>query len=528
MAIVTEVMLVFSSLLMGDAIDLSVSGQLPKLFQACIVLFILAILDNMIFTGSVYFNLRYSHGSAADVRDLLVHSFFMRGLFMFRKKNDAYYINLLGGDIDKLCNSYYMNLSSEIKFFALFLGSIAAMAHINVALFLVAIAFSACPMFVTWLFEKHIQKRTEACSKANEMCQFSSLQIIQGYEMLKLNCENFEGIEQNFHKANESQAKARINEELLQSISFLSIDTINTVGQLVLLAVGGYLIVIQKITAGQLVSCTLLTSYVCTGINNFLELYMARKSMKPIREKVSDELCIYKDEMQNDIAVNSSDVCYSHVSFGYEGQSKKLIQDVSFQIPAGECCAIVGESGRGKSTLAKLLLKYYPDYEGLITLFGNDLQSYSEKQLYKLIGLLNQAEYIMNVSLFENITLYSRQITQDSDEYTSLLNQLNLTRLAERVGDMPLGDFGDSISGGERQRIALARVLIRKPKLLILDEPTTGLDPENRDAINRIIWGMQGLTRIVITHDLSPENLREFKQIIYLEKDGSIQVKQNL
>lgn len=522
LAMITEGVTVASSLLMGDAIDLSIAGQLANLLQVCVEVLLLTIISNLFFSGSVCLNQIYGQTTGVQLRDTLMHSFFTRGIFRFRRKNDAYYINLLGRDVDQLCDSYYINLSTEIKFASLLLASIIAMTLIHAALFAVALVFSLLPLLVTWRFEKRLQKRTEISSKASEQFQQSMLQMVQGYEMLKLNCRNLEGAEHCFHLANRTQAKARVQAELLQSVSYLSIDTINTIGQLVLLSVGGYLIVVQKITAGQLMSCTILTTYVCMGMNNFLEIHMARKSMKPILQKVEDEQAAdpaedYKPEW----TPSDYSVCYDHVSFGFPGQ-ESLFRDISFQLESEKCYAVVGESGRGKSTLVRLMLKYYPDYQGTITVCGHDVRHYAEPQLYQLVGLLNQGEYIMNASLFDNIALYSDHLSRDSQEYAALLEQVNLSSLAARVGDKPLGDFGDELSGGERQRIALARVLARKPKILIFDEPTAGLDPENREAINRVIFNLRDMTRIVITHDLTPEYLSQFQRVFYLEQDGNV------
>lgn len=519
LAVLSELLEIYCSLQMGDAIDLAITGRLSAFFLVCIRLVLISVMVNVVFTGSVYFNLRYSQGSIAEIRDGLVHSMFARGLAVFLKKNDAYYTNLLGNDMEKLCNSYYVNLSSEIKFLALAVGSMLAMAHVHMTLFLISLFFAFFPMLLTWLFEKHVQKRTRIVSEAGEAYQFSLLQVIQGYEMLKLNCRKIDGAESRFRQANHRQEKARVSAELLQTISYLSVDTVNTVSKLLVVGVGGYLVVMQKVTAGQLVSCVTLTGYVCSGINMFTEMYMARRAMKPIRQKAADELALSHTSEAVSLPAVNGQVRYDHVSFGHDPQGARLFSDVSFQLSEGECMAVVGESGRGKSTLVKLLLKYYPEYEGTITLFGRDLREYSENQLYQQVGLLNQSEYIMNASLYENITLYSGEPARDSQEYISLLKQLNLTRLADRVGDRPLGDFGDSISGGERQRIALARILARKPRLVILDEPTTGLDPENRDMINDVIWSLQGMSRIVITHDHTPEYLARFDRVVYMDRD---------
>lgn len=516
-AICSEIITIAMSLHMGKSVDFAMAGYLDGLLISCLILLLFALSSNLVFIASVYLNLKFGHAVSINFRNILIKSFFENGIQLFIRKPDAYYINLVSTDIDNLCNSYYMNLASEIKFLALFLGSVLAMNYIHIGMFIVALIFSIIPICITCFFEKHIQKQTKKCSDSNEAFQFSLLQIIQGFEMLKINNRDLEGITKDFANANKSKASADINLGVIQSISYLSIDTVNTLGQMVLLGVGGFLIIQNKITAGELLSCTTLTTYVCLGINNYLELHLARKAMKPIAEKIGDEIV---DETKNNTDLpmtNTNNIIeYKHVYFGFDESEKKIVEDVSLRFEAGKCYAIVGESGIGKTTLVKLLLKYYPNYQGEIVLFGHNIRDISEKQLYEVVGVLNQNEYILNASLFDNITLYSEQFSEDSPEYAELLEKLKLTDLAERVGDKALGDVGDSISGGERQRIALARVLLRNPKVLILDEPTVGLDPENKEMINQLIFGLKNVIRIVITHDRDTSYLSLFNQVIEL------------
>lgn len=522
LASITELITIMSSLLMGDAIDLSLNGQLDRLLGTCLFLLAATVISNVIFVGSVYLNELYAHKSVTNLRDCLISSFFRRELHSFRKKNDAYYANLLGMDTENLCESYYMNCAAEIQFLVLFIGSIVAMARISYIMFFVSAAFSAIPHLITWLLEKRIQKLVEKTSAANEACQFTFLQLIQGYETLKLSGLDLAGLKKRTHDTIWNKSLAQVRQETVQSVSYNALDMVNTFGQLVLLAIGGWLIVSGRITAGQLVSCTVLTTYVGSGVYSYLRLHLARKAAKPLMDKVRSELSAAPEREKPALDTTRNDIVYDHVSFRFDSEKDYLLRDISFAFQKGGYYGIVGESGKGKTTLIKLLLRYYPDYEGSITLFGQDVSAYPESQLYQMVGILNQNEYILNANLFENITLFSGQISETDPEYVSLLERLNLSGLAKRTGSRPLGDFGDSISGGERQRVALARVLLKKPRLLILDEPTTGLDPENRDAINDIIKGLEGLTRIVITHDRSPEYLSQFDRILHLEEGGTI------
>lgn len=516
-AVISEALVVAASLFTGSAVDLAVAGNLSGLWEVCLLLLGLTLGSNLIFLLSVYANYRFGHSVSDSLRNQLVKGFFAQNLSRFRRSQDAYYMNLLTADVDNLCESYYMNFSIEIKFLALCIGSIAAMLVIHVGMFGVALVFSLVPLCVTYFFERRIPRYSSACSQANEGFHADALQVVEGYEMLKLNGCKSGGILHRFRESSRRKARASVRLGVFQSLSYLSIDMIDTLAQMALLGVGGYLIISDQITTGQLLSCTMLSTYVCSGINNFLEMHMARKSMHPIKEKVEAQLPqARRGEEAWTPSAADGEIRYQDVCFTYEGHERPLFDHVSLTFEAGKCYAIVGESGVGKSTLVRLMLQYDPAYTGSITLFGTELRQIPEAALYRQVGLVNQNEYILNASLFENITLGADGLRRDSPAYLSLLEQLKLSNLAERLGDRPLGDAGEMLSGGERQRIALARVLLRKPKVLIFDEPTVGLDPENRAAIEQLIFDLTGFTRIVVTHNGDRDYLSKFDRVIRL------------
>ena len=253
-------------------------------------------------------------------------------------------------------------------------------------------------------------------------------------------------------------------------------------------------------------------SAISNGFSNMTNYIVEMRSTKGTIEKLGkqrDMPC----PVDSGLSISpQTDTVYEDVSFAFG--DRQLYSGLTERFALGGCYAVVGESGSGKSTLLKLLLKYYDGYQGTISLGGQDIRQLSEQEVYKLVGVVDQNPYIFNASLYENITMFGGLPNRDSEEYHALLQKLNLTALAQRVGDVPLGDFGDNISGGERQRINIARALRRNPKILIFDEPTTGLDPENITMINEFIFNLRDVTRIVISHNWSEDYLGRFDNVI--------------
>ena len=343
------------------------------------------------------------------------------------------------------------------------------------------------------------------------------IQYVQDIEMLKLNNADSAAISGILDNVSQESSNAKAAENIWESLTYTTIDTISMICQLALIGAGGFWIIQGKITAGQLVSCTMLSQYLCSGINNFLQMNIRKRACRPIKEKVFGEFEEIKSISKTDKTQAATDteekkacIVYDKVSFAYENNT--IMENASFRFEEGKCYAIVGESGRGKSTMLKLLLKYIDNYSGNIYLYGKNIRDYKDEELYSLVGMLNQNESMLNASIRDNITLFHE--VEDAAAYNEIIEKLNISELIKRSENRSIGDFGEHISGGEKQRIALARVLLRKTKILILDEPVTGLDSENKEIINNYIFGLKGVTRIIVTHDKEEEYLSRFDEII--------------
>lgn len=162
------------------------------------------------------------------------------------------------------------------------------------------------------------------------------------------------------------------------------------------------------------------------------------------------------------------------------------------------------------------MTKELDGYKGEVTVYGQDLDDISEKSLFESVAVVPQEAMIFKDSLFNNITMYDSSIKEDSAEYKEIIKKLNLEGLAKKEKEGTLDVL--QASGGEKERISIARAMIRKPKILILDEPTTGLDPDNAREVKKIITNLDGVLRLVITHDYDEEYLNKFDGVIFMNE----------
>jgi len=204
------------------------------------------------------------------------------------------------------------------------------------------------------------------------------------------------------------------------------------------------------------------------------------------------------------------------VSFAYDPRSP-VLRGISFVAHAGEVVAIVGPTGSGKTTLINLLHRFYDPTEGAITMDGHDLRSVTLRSLYAQIGLVPQETHLFGSTIHENI-LYGR-IEADEKDVTAAARAANAHDFITAFPDgyeTVIGEKGINLSGGQRQRIAIARAVLKNPRILMLDEATSSLDNESellvQDALDRL---MKGRTTFVVAHRLS--TIQKADRILVLE-----------
>ena len=212
----------------------------------------------------------------------------------------------------------------------------------------------------------------------------------------------------------------------------------------------------------------------------------------------------------------SSDIRFEHVSFGYNEQVGLVLQDVSFEVRQGQIVALVGRSGEGKSTIAKLLPRFYDVSAGQILIDGRDIRSIPLRTLRSKISFVSQDNFLMSGSLRENICFGQADVTEDALQHAVRL--AHVAEFADKLPqglDSPVGDNGSLLSGGQRQRIAIARAFLKNAPIIVLDEATSALDPDSevliKDALERL---SENRTTLIITHRLNA--IRRVDKIIVL------------
>jgi len=262
-----------------------------------------------------------------------------------------------------------------------------------------------------------------------------------------------------------------------------------------------------------------LTAYVITPIRELPEQLASRKAAAALIDKLADSL---EDHVRDEGSLVPKQlncgITLEHMTFGYE-VGRDILHDINTTFDAGKKYAIVGASGSGKSTLLNLLMASHGNYSGKICYDGHEVKKISSESLYDIVSMIQQNVFVFNASIRNNITMFREFPTAEVDRAIELSGLSTL--IAERGEDYLCGENGSGLSGGEKQRISIARSLLKHASVLLADEATAALDAQTAHQVTDDILSLTGVTRIVVTHTLEQAALRRYDGILVL-KNGRI------
>lgn len=374
-------------------------------------------------------------------------------------------------------------------------------------------------MVVLSQFWKFIRNRYERQWRKNSQCQSILHDIIRGIRTVK--AFGNEEIEiAKFSKVTRELAEVQSNNEVLWSLLFPSITFFTGIGEFLVLYFGGKGILNGTMSIGVLNQFVMYIGFIYAPLRWLVSfprwLADAMTSMVKVFEILDEEPDIAEKENVNNVPI-SGNVAFDGVTFGYKSY-EPVLKDVSLTINPGEMVGIVGRSGTGKSTLINMLMRLYDPNTGKISINGADLRNMSPRHLHENIGVVFQDSFLFAGTIYDNVAYGKPDATPE--EVIAACKAANAHDFIMQTADgynTLLGEGGHTISGGERQRLSIARAIIKNPDVLILDEATSSLDVETESAIQESLNNLtKGRTTVAIAHRLS--TLRSADRLIVLDK----------
>lgn len=506
--------------MMGFIVDIFSNGETEKFVPIILASIFLIILLFVTECVDGYVMSSYIKNTVNYLRCDIFTKILNKDMKDFSLDNSGKYISILYNDIkiieDSLLNNIFLVISSFISFIIslLFLFSISPSIVIFIVIFGILGFVIPNALSKKLIIEKNNYSHNleEITSVTKDL--FSGFEVIKGFNIgSKINT-----IFKNSSNTVEStKKKCSILESIIKGFS-LSFSVTVYLGVLIL---GGYLMYKGEISVGTAIIIIQLSTHIVGPVKTSISLINQIKSVSLIADKIDEILydsCedieeISLPKFENSIEVKNLDFSYTN--------DRKALNNINLTFEKNKKYAIVGESGCGKSTLIKLLMRYYKDYNGDILIDNKDIHKIFSNDLYKNMSMIQQNVFMFDDSIKENIKLFANY---SDEEVLSICDRSGLSNLISRLPDginSLVGENGNKLSGGEKQRIAIARSLINNTKILILDESTSALDNETAYNLESSLLSINDLTLIVVTHKLIKNILLNYDEIIVM-KDGMV------
>lgn len=455
-----------------------------------------------------------------DIREAMFKQLQRLDQAYYDRRKTGVIMSNLTNDVAALQSAIVDNLVSFITEGVTLIGSLVSMLYLDWKLTLVTLVIVPVVLGIINIFGKRL--RIAGHDVQGRIADITSLlqETISGARVVRSFAR--EGYEvQRFERENQRNFRAVMRATKLTSLLSPLVEFSAAIAVTVILWYGGYSVVTGAITAGSLIAFLIYAINLSNPVKRLSQVYGNIQKAMAAGDRVFAILDTEPEVVEKADAIVLPEVDgrvrFDHVSFSYDGE-KKALDDFSLDVPAGRVVAIVGPSGAGKTTIANLLPRFYDATEGAITVDGIDVRDVTFQSLREQIGVVPQETMLFNATIKDNI-LYGRLDGTDEEVYAAAkaANALEfIERLPEGM-DTLVGERGSSLSGGQRQRIAIARAILKNPKILILDEATSALDTESeklvQEALERL---MQGRTAFVIAHRLS--TIKNADQIVVLRE----------
>lgn len=495
-----------------ELVDVSINKNLIKFFHICIFTIIYVLL--MTLTGYLrkLFMAKFTKGSMTNLKNDVFYKLMERNKLNFNDENTGGYISIITNDVEMLQNNYFLNFLMLIQTIISFLTAVIGMFTLNIYIAIGVLCLSFLPVTMPYIFTNMLSRYKKDYSDSVSKFMAKTKDIFSGFEIIKsFNIEK--RIYNEYEKANSNVENCRCKFSAFDAFVDAATEFFSFFTYITALIIGTFLVIKNKCTIGTFVAAIQLMNSVNSPILSITRQISAFKSIKLIIAKIENVLN-EKSVVDSGIEKKSFTkfIQFSNVSFSYD-KNNIAINNISFTLEKGQKYAIVGKSGSGKSTLFKLLLKYYDNFQGNILIDGIDNRDIQTKNLYNLISIIQQDVFMFDANIKDNITLFEKY--SDKEIHNALIRS-GLNSLKDKL-DTHVGENGGNLSGGEKQRIAIARALIRNTPILVLDEATAALDNQTAYYIEKSILDLDKLTILTITHKLSKELLKKYDKIIVIK-----------
>lgn len=510
-----SIVAIMVAFLIKQFIDIAIGGNMADLKSMMFNFGLFLILMIVVETITFFFTNRFIQRGMRQYKEEVYSKVMDKDINTFMKEPTSDYLSVLTNDAASIELNYLQGIFQIITLSMMFLAGLFAMAYLNLLLTTCVIAASIVPMLVSVCFGKHLTTAEQRTSTSNANFVGMVKDALSGFSVIKSFRAEPE-IMINYMQENEQlEVNKKHRRDIIGILSVIS-SVSGFLVDLVVFGFGSYLTLQGTISAGTVIAFIQLLNYIITPIQELPPLLGSRKAASGLIKK-AEQKCIKQisDKPYKEVSEFKDAIKLHDVSFFYE-EANPVLSHISTTFEKGKRYAIVGGSGSGKSTLLNLLLGYYQQQEGEIFFDEHPLDKVKSDDLYELISIIQQNVFIFNGTLLDNITMYKKF---PKNEVIEACGKAGLKELLNQKGASYLcGENGCALSGGEKQRVSIARSLLKKTPILFMDEATAALDTVTAHLVEEAILEIENLTSIIVTHKLDEKLLRQYDKILVLHK----------
>lgn len=526
------------SYVMMLAIDYATNGTIEKLHLyliGTIAYLVISFLVNIVTT-----RVREKAGAQAvfSLREALMKKILTMSTSEYASRNSGSYVAFLTKNVEKLEESYFWTIFRIYPSFLQLIVSVIWLSIMDWRLSLFVLFTGLIQLIVPKFTVKPVAEAERDYIEKSENYTISLKEIFSAFDLIKsYNLQ--EKIEILHRNANTGYKKASFKDMCMNGFMGSLGDLLSNITYIGVFFLGAVLVLLGFFKISVIIAASQLVVFIVYPLSNLTQYITSILAAKAVIKDLDEILNLEeKDSSLKDLEAKTSfedSISFENMSFSYpqdggdEDDNENrgafpALKNVNLSVKKGEKVLIVGESGSGKSTLLSLLYKKFTGYEGLIKIDGTDIRKIPDDSYFNLVSVVHQSPFIFDDTIKNNIALYNEDISDE--RIKEACKKAGLQRFIDGLPlglETRIGEGASKISGGEKQRIAIARALVKDSPILLMDEATSALDKETGTEIENTVLSQKDLTCIIISHHVS-EALRARADKIVTVKDGSADI----
>ena len=456
----------------------------------------------------------------ADLRKKLFGHLQRLSLGFYERNRTGVIVSRMTNDIEALDQLVTDGVSTLIQSVLMLFGSAVLLFVLDWRLALATLTVLPLMLGATTVFRIYSTRAYRAVRERIGNVTGTLAEDIGGMRVVQAYTREQERV-RNFARLNESYREANYRTVVYNGLYFPFVDVLSGAGSAIVLGYGGWLVFHGQTTIGTLVAFIYYLSNFFDPIQQLSQLFNTFIAATAALDKIMDVLDAEPEVLDRpdarELVRATGHVRFDHIHFRYRDDLPEVLHDLDLDVPTGTTVALVGHTGAGKSTIAKLLARFYDPSSGRITIDGSDLRDLQQRSLRSQLGIVPQEGFLFAGTVRDNIAFARPGASEREIEAAArAVGALDFVEKLENGFDTQLGERGARLSVGQRQLVAFARALVADPRILILDEATSSVDISTERTIERALKALlAGRTAFVIAHRLS--TIRGADLIVVLE-----------